>query len=77
MKTYEFPAKLNPEGKLDLPEKLLKELPINQELRVIVLVQETKDLESEENKYWSRIAIEQFFSEEDDSDSIYDQICCC
>jgi hypothetical protein len=74
MKTYEFPAKLNPEGKLDLPEKLLKELPINQEIRVIVLVQETKDLESEENKYWSRIAIEQFFSEEDDSDSIYDEI---
>jgi hypothetical protein len=74
MQAYEFPAKLNSEGKLDLPEQLLKELPINQELRVIVLVKETTDLESEDNKFWSRIAIEQFFSEEDDSDYIYDHI---
>ncbi len=33
---------------------------------------ETIETESEENKYWSRIAMEQFFSEEDDSDSIFD-----
>jgi hypothetical protein len=43
MKAYEFPAKLNAVGSLDIPEAILKNLSTEQEMRVIVLVTEQAD----------------------------------
>jgi hypothetical protein len=43
MKAYEFPAKLNAAGILEIPEAVLKNLSTEQEMRVIVLVSEQTD----------------------------------
>ncbi|MFN6565126.1 MAG: hypothetical protein RMY28_035740 [Nostoc sp. ChiSLP01] len=40
MKAYEFPAKITPEGMLEVPEELLESLAGDRVLRVIVLVNE-------------------------------------
>jgi hypothetical protein len=47
MKAYEFPAKITPEGKLELPDVQLEDLPRNSVVRVIVLVEEQTDEEDE------------------------------
>jgi len=43
MKAYEFPAKLNAAGSLEIPEAVLRNLSAEQEMRVIVLVSEQSD----------------------------------
>ena len=43
MRAYEFPAKITPEGTLEVPEELLGDLPNNKVVRVIVLVNELVD----------------------------------
>jgi hypothetical protein len=48
MKAYEFPAKITPEGKLELPDMQLEDLPRNSVVRVIVLVEEQTDEEDED-----------------------------
>ena len=48
MKAYEFPAKITPEGKLELPDVQLEDLPRNSVVRVIVLVEEQTDEEDED-----------------------------
>ena len=40
MKAYEFPCKVTPEGRLEIPEALTKLLPANQVVRVIILLSE-------------------------------------
>jgi hypothetical protein len=40
VKAYEFPCKVTPEGRLELPEALTKLLPVNQVVRVIILLNE-------------------------------------
>lgn len=40
MKAYEFPAKITPEGTLEIPEELLDSLAGDRVVRVIVLVNE-------------------------------------
>ncbi|MEC4814855.1 MAG: hypothetical protein SAK29_16475 [Scytonema sp. PMC 1069.18] len=45
MKAYEFPAKITPEGTLEVPEELLDSFPNNQVVRVILLVNETVEEE--------------------------------
>jgi len=72
MKAYEFPIKITTEGKLLLPEALLKLLPENQVVRVIILISEPQDLE--EQLYWSRLTAEQFFAGYSETDAIYDRI---
>ncbi len=73
MKAYEVPVKVTIEGKLELPDKLLKLLPRGQVVRLIILIDEvTTDLEEE--TAWSRLAIEQFFAGYSEADSIYDGI---
>jgi hypothetical protein len=71
MKAYEFPVKVTDEKKLELPEALLKVLPSNQIVRVIVLVNESTD---EEQAVWSRLTAEQFFSGYTDADAVYDKV---
>jgi hypothetical protein len=43
MKAYEFPAKLNVSGTLEIPEAVLKKLLPDQDIKVIVLVPEELD----------------------------------
>src|SRR5262245_53165981 len=60
MKAYEFTCKVTPEGKLELPEALIKLLPANQMVRVIVLLNEPT--ESEDEEAWTRLTAEQCFA---------------
>lgn len=72
MKAYEFPAKINPEGSLTLPNELVELLPDNNVVRVIILVSEPTD--TEEDADWSRLAVEQLLAQYTDDDAIYDRI---
>jgi hypothetical protein len=38
MKAYEFPCKVTSEGRLELPDALMKLLPANQVVQVIILL---------------------------------------
>lgn len=53
MKAYEFPIKVTPEGKLELPEALLKLLPSDQVVKVIFLISERGD--TKEKAAWSHL----------------------
>ena len=72
MKAYEFPIKVTPEGRLELPDALLKLLPSNQVVRVIILISEPTDME--EQAAWSRLTAEQFFAGYSEADAVYDRI---
>src|SRR5437868_2942364 len=71
MKAYEFPCKVTPEGRLELPEALTKLLPANQVVRVIILLNEPTEREDEEA--WARLTAEQFFAGYSEADAIYDE----
>jgi hypothetical protein len=72
MKAYEFPAKVTPEGKLEVPNALLKCLPSDRAVKVIVLFKEPADLLEEE--VWSTTTSEQFLAGYNPADAIYDNI---
>lgn len=72
MRAYEFPIKVTPDGKLELPGALLKLLPDNQVVRVIILISESTD--KEEQAAWSRLTVEQFFAGYSEADAVYDRI---
>ncbi len=72
MRAYEFPIKVTPEGRLQLPDALLKLLPSSQVVRVIILINEPTDME--EQAAWSRLTAEQFFSGYSEADTVYDRI---
>ena len=72
MRAYEYPVKVSSEGKLELPDALLKVLPPNQVVRVIILMNETTDTEGE--MAWSRMTAEQFLAGYNESDAAYDSI---
>ncbi len=71
MKAYEFPALISEEGKILLPEDLMKNLSKDQAVRVIVLVNETSD-RNDEDSWWQRLAAEQMLSGYSEEDAIYD-----
>jgi len=72
MKAYEFLAQATPEGKLQLPEAISQVLSTNQTIRVILLIDESTDIE--ENTAWSQLTAQQFFSGYSEADAIYDAI---
>jgi len=72
MRAYEFPVRVTPEGKLELPDALLKLLPSNQIVRVIILINEPVDMKAQ--AAWSRLTAEQFFAGHTEADAIYDRI---
>lgn len=74
MKAYEFSAKVTSDGRLEMPDILLKDVPCNQEVKIIVLVKETAEIERQEDSDWSLLAVEQFFSDDNQADAIYNQI---
>ncbi len=70
MKAYEFPVKVSPEGRLDLPDSVLELLPRDQMVRVIILLPESDDSEDAD---WERLTAEQFLAGYDEADSVYDR----
>ena len=69
MKAYEVPAKVSPEGKLEISPGLADVLKPGQVVKLIVLVGEPED----EDAAWNRLGLEQFFAGYGDVDSIYDK----
>lgn len=77
MKAYEFPAKVTSEGKINLTDDILKYLAVNQDVRVIILVNEQTNSEVDEVEKktdWHRLAATQFFADYSEEDTIYDQV---
>jgi hypothetical protein len=72
VKAYECPCKVTSEGRLELPEALTKLLPVNQVVRVIILLNELTEREDEEA--WARLTAEQFFAGYSAADAVYDEI---
>ncbi|TAH51152.1 MAG: hypothetical protein EYC68_11480 [Chloroflexota bacterium] len=70
MKAYEFPVQVSAEGMIELPSVLGELLPRGQIVRVIFLVREPEDVY--EQKDWSHLTANEFFSGYADSDAIYD-----
>ncbi len=73
MKAYEFPAKVTTEGKIELPDTVLQQLPHNQQVKVIILVNEPSE-DEEDDKAWHRLATEQLLKGYSEEDAIYDTI---
>ncbi|BAZ16720.1 hypothetical protein NIES4071_85980 [Calothrix sp. NIES-4071] len=73
MKAYEFPAVVNAEGKIVLPDTVLQHLPQNQHLKVIIMFNEPSQ-EEIDDQAWHRLAAEQLLKGYSDSDAIYDTI---
>jgi len=71
MKVYEFSVRVTPDGRLVLPDTLSAILPVDQVVRVILLVSEPTD--AEERAAWSRLTAEQFFAGYSEGDAIYDE----
>ncbi len=79
MKTYEFPATVTAEGNLELPDTLVKLLPANETVRVIVVVSEAPAYErdlppDEEDELWQRFNAEQLLRQYNEADAIYDTL---
>jgi hypothetical protein len=70
MKAYEFPTRLTPAGSLALPEEIARQLPVDSEVRAIVLVPEASDEEA--GTVWSEATARQLLAGYADTDSIYD-----
>ncbi len=66
MKAYELQVQVTSEGHLDLPKNLLKALSHEENVKMIILVPESSDMD------WSREVTEQFFEGYSDLDSVYD-----
>ena len=72
MKAFEFPAKVTPEGNLDLTDELVELLPENGTVRVIILIDESTEML--EQIGWSRLTAEQFLEGYSEADAVYDNI---
>ncbi len=73
MRAYEFPAQVTTEGKIELPNTVLQQLPHNQQVKVIILVNEPSE-DSEDDKAWHRLAVKQLLKGYSEEDAIYDTI---
>ena len=71
MRAYELPAKLTPEGNIELPDAVRRLLPTSKAARVIVLTPEPVD--AEEQSAWQRLTADQFCSGYAAADAVYDR----
>ncbi|OQX02926.1 MAG: hypothetical protein BWK80_56825 [Desulfobacteraceae bacterium IS3] len=72
MKAYEFPVKVMPGGTIQLPAPLSEQIPKNQHVRVIILVNDPEN--AEERADWNRLTSEQFLAGYSNADEAYDRI---
>lgn len=70
MKAYELPTRITHEGRLDVPDSFLRQLPDDQPLRLIVLAPEPSD--TRDDHAWTRLTTDQFLAGYGEADSIYD-----
>jgi len=71
MKAYELPAKITPEGNLELPERLRRLLPAGRAARVIVLISDPAD--ADEQNAWEQLTADQFCAGYSAADAVYDR----
>ena len=57
---------------MDVPDGLVKSLPDDRPVQVIIIVNESDD--DEEDAAWSRLAAEHFLAQYNDVDAIYDRL---
>ncbi len=72
MKAYEFPVRVLSGGMIRLPDSLSKQIPKNQHVRVIILVNDHDD--AQEKTDWNRLTSEQFLEGYSNNDEAYDRI---
>jgi hypothetical protein len=72
MLILEFKAQLNSDGTLKIPEEIAAQIrPGGQQVRVVMMVEES---EEEEDRDWHQLALERFFKDDAEGDSIYDEL---
>jgi hypothetical protein len=72
MKAYEFPIKITQEGNFKIPDVIKDRLPIDQTVRVIILVSDPTDVDEQSD--WDRLTAEQFLAGYSQADAIYDKL---
>jgi hypothetical protein len=72
MKAYEFTVKKNSDGKINLPDNLIRLLTENQNVRLIVLIDE--QLNKKVDLAWDNLTETEFIAGYDEADSIYDKV---
>ncbi|HGJ65319.1 TPA: hypothetical protein ENS27_08025 [bacterium] len=72
MKAYEFTVKKNSDGKINLPDNLIRLLNENQNVRLIVLIDE--QLNKKVDLDWDNLTETEFLAGYDEADSIYDKV---
>jgi hypothetical protein len=68
MKAIEFQSQLNPDRTLSVPSDVASAIPVNQPVRVLVLI-----AEGAADQEWEHLAAWEFGQGYADSDAIYDQ----
>ena len=69
MKAIEFQTRLHSSDAIEIPASYQNQLKSDQEVRVIVLIDDTGEDES-----WKKVITKQFFSGYSDEDAIYDDL---
>lgn len=72
MRAYEFPLRMTPEGRLEIPTSLQEVLPRSRSGRVLVLVEDPTD--PAEEATWRQLIQKEFLAGYSDSDAIYDTL---
>ncbi len=70
MKAYEFPSIVTLDGKLDVPAAIADLLPPGKPVRLIVLVSEPGEEETE----WQLLTAQQFLAGYSEADAVYDKV---
>lgn len=68
MKAFEAPLKVGQDGELDVPDSIKSQLKPGQDVRLLLLVEDSTDED------WSRLSAEQFFAVYDETDAVYDTL---
>jgi hypothetical protein len=69
MKTLEFDASLNSDKTLTVPPAVADQVPAGHTVRVLLLIDD-----SNEEKAWNKLTVDQFFKGYAESDAIYDEL---
>ena len=69
MKALEFQARMNPDRTLTIPPEVASQVQQEQAVRVILLIPE-----SQEDRYWEHLTVEQFLKGYADSDALYNEL---
>ena len=71
MRAYELPLEIDRDGKIELPEAIVRQIPAGRTARVIILVPDPAD--AGEQTAWNCLNTEQFLSGYSEADAVYDR----